>query len=125
MSDWIPDGWHCVTSRLVADDPAALVTFIKATFEAEGEYEPDAPALLKLGDSIVMVSGVGPRPATNAFLYVYVPDVDATYRRALEAGARSIESPRELPYGDRRAMVKDPAGNDWQIATHRRGQLRN
>jgi uncharacterized glyoxalase superfamily protein PhnB len=53
-----------------------------------------------------------------AFLYVYVDDVDATYQRALKAGAVSIEDPRNVPYGDRRAMVKDPFGNDWQIATY-------
>jgi uncharacterized glyoxalase superfamily protein PhnB len=68
-----------------------------------------------------MVSAVGARDANPSFLYVYVDDVDATYRRALQAGAASIEEPQDVPYGDRRAMVKDPCGNDWQIATHKRG----
>ena len=44
---------------------------------------------------------------------------DATYMRALDAGATSIEDPSEMPYGDRRAMVSDSWGNSWQIATHR------
>jgi uncharacterized glyoxalase superfamily protein PhnB len=52
-----------------------------------------------------------------AFLYVYVPDTDTTYQRALAAGALSLEEPRDLPYGDRRGMVKDRWGNVWQIAT--------
>jgi uncharacterized glyoxalase superfamily protein PhnB len=73
---------------------------------------------MKIGDSIVMVSGTGPRDPKAAFLYLYVDDVDATYQRALEAGAVSLEEPSDLPYGDRRAMISDPSGNDWQIATH-------
>jgi PhnB protein len=115
----IPVGWHSVTPRLVVPDPRLLVDFLKNTFDANGEYEVDRPSLMRIGDSMVMVNGVGPREAMPAFLYVYVDDVDATYRRALRAGGVSIEAPREVPYGDRRAMVKDPCGNDWQIATHK------
>jgi uncharacterized glyoxalase superfamily protein PhnB len=51
-----------------------------------------------------------------AFLYVYVDDADAAYRRAIAAGAISIEEPRDTPYGDRRAMVADVFGNHYQIA---------
>jgi PhnB protein len=54
-----------------------------------------------------------------ARLYVYVPDADATYRRAIAAGATSLEAPLDTPYGDRRAMVRDRWGGVWQIATHR------
>jgi len=67
-----------------------------------------------------MISDVGLRGPMPAFLYVYVPDADATYRRALESGARSIEEPSDMPYGDRRCMVEDKWGNIWQIATHMR-----
>jgi PhnB protein len=77
---------------------------------------------MRIGDSILMISGSGPRKPTSAFLYLYVEDADATYRRALKAGAISVEEPRDTPYGDRRAMVTDPCGNDWQIATHRSEQ---
>jgi uncharacterized glyoxalase superfamily protein PhnB len=105
----------------VVHDPALLVRFLKSTFDADGEYAAKAPSQMKIGDSIVMVSAVGARDANPSFLYVYVDDVDATYRRALQAGAASIEEPQDVPYGDRRAMVKDPCGNDWQIATHKRG----
>lgn len=116
-----PDGWHSVTPRLVAQDPAQLVRFIKKTFDAAGEFAADQPSQMRIGDSIVMVSGAGARDAMPAFLYVYVDDVDATYRRALRAGAVTLEEPRDLPYGDRRAMVKDPCGNNWQLATHKIG----
>jgi PhnB protein len=123
MAKSIPEGWHSVTPRLVVHDPAGLVRFLKQAFGASGDFVVDAPSQMRIGDSIVMVSAVGPRDPTSAFLYLYVDDVDATYRRALEAGAVSLEKPRDVPYGDRRAMVKDPCGNDWQIATHK-GVLR-
>lgn len=119
MAKWIPTGWHSVTPRLVADDPERLVRFVKAAFGATGEFETDAPSQMRIGDSIVMVSGVGPREATRSFLYLYVEDADAAYERAIKAGATSIEMPTDMPYGDRRAMVRDPCGNDWQIATYR------
>jgi PhnB protein len=65
-----------------------------------------------------MVSEAGAREAMPAFLYLYLDDVDAAYQRALELGATLIEEPRNMFYGDRRATVRDPFGNIWQIATH-------
>ena len=88
-------------------------------FDATGEYRTGAPAEMKIGDPIVMVSGDGEREAMPAFLYVYVEDTDETYRRAIGAGGESIEEPKDTPYGDRRAMMQDAWGNRWQIATHR------
>jgi uncharacterized glyoxalase superfamily protein PhnB len=119
MTKSIPEGWHSVTPRLVVHDPAKLIQFLKRAFSASGDFAADAPSQMRIGDSIVMVSGVGPRDPMPAFLYLYIDDVDATYQRALEAGAVSLEEPKDMPYGDRRAMVKDPCGNDWQIATHK------
>jgi len=119
MAPSIPPGWHSVTPRLVVDDPATLVAFLTQAFEAQGELVTERPSVMRIGDSVVMVSGSGPRDPSPAFLYLYVDDCDATYRRALEAGATPVEEPADLPYGDRRAMVKDPCGNDWQIATYR------
>jgi PhnB protein len=63
-----------------------------------------------------MVSPADGRDRFQAFLYIYVDDADTTYRRALDAGALSVEEPLETPYGDRRAMVRDPFGNLLQIA---------
>jgi PhnB protein len=119
MTKPIPEGWHSITPRLVADDAALLVEFLKQAFGATGDFRPDRPSVITIGDSLVMVSSVGPRDATAAFLYLYVEDIDQTYQRALEAGAVSLEEPKDLPYGDRRGMVKDPCGNIWQIATHK------
>src|SRR5262245_34160244 len=112
-----PAGWHSVTPRIVVEDAAGLVEFLREAFGASGELRDDAPAILRIGDSIVMISGAGPRAATPAFLYLYVDDADAAYARALRAGARSLEEPGDMPYGDRRAMVQDHWGNVWQLAS--------
>ena len=118
MSNARPEGWHSVTPRLVVQDTARLVEFLKEAFDATGDFQAEIPSVIKIGDSLVMVSGVGPRDAMPAFLYLYVDDIDATYQRALRAGAVSLEEPQDLPYGDRRGMIEDPCGNVWQIATH-------
>ena len=119
MTKPIPEGWHSVTPRLVVHDAAMLVEFLKQAFDATGDFRTDIPSVMRIGDSLVMVSSVGPRDAMPAFLYLYVDDIDKTYQRALEAGAVSLEEPKDLPYGDRRGMVQDPFGNIWQIATHK------
>ena len=112
-----PKGRHTVTPRIVVKDARQLVEFLARVFGATGEYRQDRPSDVRIGDSILMITDVGIRRATPAFLYVYVDDADATYRRALEAGARTLEEPVDTPYGDRRAMVEDKWGNTWQIAT--------
>jgi uncharacterized glyoxalase superfamily protein PhnB len=120
MARFQPDGWHTVTPRIVVRDPESLVTFIKTVFQAQGELNPGVPAEIRIGDSIVMVSdGGGLRDPIPAFLYVYVEDTDSTYKRAIAANAVSLEVPTDMPYGDRRAMVRDKWGNTWQIATHK------
>ena len=114
-----PEGWHTVTPRIVASEARHLVEFVKRVFGATGEYRQDRPSEIKIGDSVVMISDAGARSRMTAFLYVYVHDTDGTYRRALDAGARALEAPSIMPYGDRRCMVEDKWGNTWQIATHR------
>jgi len=118
MSRVTPDGWRSVTPRIVTPDVSGLVSFLKAVFDAEGELQAARPTLVTIGDSTIMVSdGDGIRAAMPAFLYVYVADADETYRRAIAAGAEAIEPPRDMPYGDRRATVRDSWDNLWQIAT--------
>jgi PhnB protein len=117
-SSFTPEGWHTITPRIVARDAQQLVEFIKQVFGAMGEYRSDMPAVLSIGDSAIMISDSGVREPMPAFLYVYVADADEIYRRAMQAGARSLEEPTDTPYGDRRAMVEDKWGNTWQIATY-------
>ena len=116
-AEYVPDGWRTVTPRIVVGEPEKLVAFIQQVFDATGGYQVDRPTGLRIGDSILMISGTVDRDEMAAFLYVYVEDASATYQRALQAGATSIEAPLDTPYGDRRAMVRDAWGNAWQIAT--------
>jgi PhnB protein len=120
-ADFKPVGWPAVVPRLVTSDVQGVVTFLRSTFGAEGDILPDRPAEMRIFDAIILVSdGGGIRQSSSAFLYVYVEDTDATYQRAIEAGARELEPPADMPYGDRRATVQDAWGNTWQIATRKR-----
>ena len=118
--DGVPPGFHSVTPRMVVSDVEAAAGFLSAVFGATGEVREGRPAEIRIGDAVIMVSAAGERELFPAFLYVYVDDADAAYRRALTAGAAAMEEPRDTPYGDRRAMVRDPYGNVFQIA-HRGG----
>ena len=109
-------GYHSVTPRIVVSDVAGQVAFLRAVFDATGETVDDRPAEMGLGDSLIMVSHATEREPFPAFLYVYVDNADETYARAMAAGASSMEGPIDTPYGDRRAMVRDPFGNIFQIA---------
>ena len=109
-------GFRSVTPRIVVDDVAAQVDFLRAVFGATGTVEPGRPAEMRIGDSLIMVSSTTDRDAFPAFLYIYVDDVEQTHERALGSGAMTLEAPLDTPYGDRRAMVRDPFGNVFQIA---------
>ncbi|WJR80637.1 VOC family protein [Bradyrhizobium sp. NP1] len=116
-----PAGWPTIIPRIITRDVDGLVGFMRTVFNADCTRRGEGPAELRIGDSIVMVSnGDGLREARSAFLYVYVEDADEIYRRAIKAGAHTVEEPLDMPYGDRRAMVRDAWGNLWQIATHHR-----
>jgi uncharacterized glyoxalase superfamily protein PhnB len=117
---YAPEGWPTVVPRIFAEQTSGLVEFIKEVFHAEGEYDGSRPAELHLGNSIIMVGDTAARGHVPQFLYVYVPDADAAYERAMARGARSLEAPLDTAYGDRRCMVEDAWGNTWQIATRRR-----
>jgi PhnB protein len=77
-------------------------------------------AELKIGDSPLMLSEASEQcPATQAMIHLYVPNVDATYKKALAADATSVMEVADQFYGDRSGGVKDPAGNSWYVATHK------
>jgi PhnB protein len=111
-----PAGYHSVTPRIVVSDVVVAAGFLREVFGATGEVRDGQPAEIRIGDSVVMISSAGQRELFPAFLYVYVDDADAAYRRALAAGAVAVEAPLDTAYGDRRAMVRDPSGNLFQIA---------
>ena len=109
-------GYHTVTPRIVVKDVAAQIEFLRVVFEATGDVEPQRPSEIRIGDSLIMVTSATERELFPAFLYVYVDDADQTYERAVAAGATTVEPPLDTPYGDRRAMVRDPFDNVFQIA---------
>ena len=121
----IPEGFHAVTPYLTVTGIPKLIDFLKETFGAEEIHRMAGPdgtvmhAEIKIGDSLIMMGEpVGEFQAMPAQLYVYVPDVDFAYQRALAAGASAVSPPTDQFYGDRHGGVKDPSGNLWWIATH-------
>jgi uncharacterized glyoxalase superfamily protein PhnB len=121
----IPAGFHTVTPYLVVQGAAKLIDFLKQAFDAKEIMRMPLPdgtimhAEVKIGDSIVMMGDArGEMKPMPAAIYLYVNDADATYQRALRAGATSTMEPADQFYGDRNAGVKDPVGNQWWIGTH-------
>jgi PhnB protein len=117
MTSMVPDGFPRLIPRIFTDDPVGLVAFIQTAFEATAGVVPGRPTTLRWGESVLMVADTETRKAQTASLYLYVPDVDAAYRRAVESGATSVEVPEDQPYGERRAMIRDRWGNTWQVAS--------
>lgn len=121
----VPEGYHSVTPYIIVPGVAKLIDFAKQVFNAtekERVTQPDGRIMhaeISIGDSVIMLgephAGANEMPAT---LYVYVPDIDATYQRAVNTGARSLREPRDEVYGDRTAGVEDAFGNHWWIGTH-------
>ena len=121
----IPDGFHTITPYLTVSDANGLLDFITGAFGAKEAHVmrgPDgaiAHADLIVGDSHVMLGQAhGEWKTMPSQLYLYVPDCDAVYRKALAAGATSVQEPATQFYGDRHGCVKDLCGNLWWMATH-------
>ena len=102
-----------------------MISFLERAFGAEDLGRHTSPegvmhhATLKIGTShLEMGEAQGPYQPMKSMFYLYVPDADAAYRRALAAGATSLHEPADQPYGDRTAAVKDAFGNIWYVATH-------
>ena len=121
----IPDGYHTITPSVCVDGAQKFLDFLKQVFDAKERFRMDGPggkimhAELAIGDSVIMVGDTTPEwTAKSNSLYVYVEDVDTTYKRAIQAGATSVREPANQFYGDRSAAVADPFHNFWGIATH-------
>jgi uncharacterized glyoxalase superfamily protein PhnB len=122
----IPKGFHSVTPYLTVPGLAKTIEFLKQAFGAEVKEIMEAGgairhAEVKIGDSPIMMGEPdpkGPYAPRPCNLYLYVPDVDAVYARAIAAGGKSLREPKDEFYGDRGAGVEDPSGNYWWIGTH-------
>jgi PhnB protein len=122
---YTPKGLNSVNVYMLPLRAEPVINFLKRAFGARelGKYaSPDGVvhhAEIRVGDSVVeMGEPQGKYQPMPTMFYVYVPDCDAVYQRALQAGATSIAEPVDQPYGDRNGAVKDAFGNQWYIATH-------
>jgi uncharacterized glyoxalase superfamily protein PhnB len=124
---FIPDGYHTVTPYLTVRGAPKVIEFLEQAFGAELSHEPlkrpDGTimhAQVKIGDSRIMIAEENEMAkATTSALYIYVPNVDSVYQRAVKAGGKTIMEPADMFYGDRSGGVKDPSGNSWFVATHK------
>ncbi len=119
-----PADYSTVSPYLIVEGAAATIDFLKRVFGAlELRRFPDAAGKLmhaevRIGDTVVMIAdGGGGWPSFPSHVHVYVTDVDATYRRAIEAGATPVQEPVKKEDADKRGGVKDAGGTTWWIAT--------
>jgi PhnB protein len=121
-----PEGHHTVTPAFIVHDAPAVVDWLTTAFGARVIERYDTPdghiahAEVMIGDSVVMLGepmhGMEPMPAAFTYYVAEGKDVDATFARAIEAGATSVMEPKTQFYGYRSATVKDAGGNRWTIS---------
>lgn len=122
---YIREGFQEVTPYFIVENAERLIDFVAACFGAEIQvlerHEHKGVvrhAELRIGSSVIEVSEANAiYPPVRQTIHLYVPDTDACYRKALQLGAESINEPRDMPYGERGAGVRDPHGNQWFLAT--------
>lgn len=129
----IPQGYHTVTPNLIVQRAAEAIEFYKKALGAEETLRMPGPsgnimhAELRIGDSIIMLSDE--MPDMNAKspesyggspvgFYVYVEDVDAAWKRAVDAGGRPLMPLMDMFWGDRTGSFQDPFGHKWSLAQH-------
>lgn len=124
--DWKPDDCTAVTPYLVVPDALAEIAFIKDVFDAEQTLKLDMPdgsvahAEVKISGATVMIGQAGgPHKPLSAMIVVYVPDADATVKRAVAAGATIVQELTDTFYGARVGTVKDANGINWSIHTQK------
>ena len=133
----IPEGYRTVTPNLTFKDTSKALKFYHAAFDAEtleNLPRPDSSAtmhaLIRIGDSLLMMGDEMPGAecskspeslgGTSISMYVYVPNVDSAFAKAIGAGAVSVMPVADMFWGDRCGSFKDPFGYQWTVATHTR-----
>jgi PhnB protein len=133
MTKPIPEGYHSLTPYLAVEDAAQAIEYYKKAFGAKERMRMHAPdgkighAELEIGDAMVMVSDPFPQSSTrppkelggtSASVFMYVEDVDATVKQAVDEGATVTMEVADQFWGDRFGSITDPFGHVWSIATH-------
>ena len=129
----VPEGMHTVTPHIVVAGAAKAIEFYKTAFGAVEEARLAGPdgkimhALVRIGDSQVMLmdederwKSVGPKTLKGSpvTIHLYVKDADATFEKAVKAGAKATMPMEDMFWGDRYGVIEDPYGHNWAIATH-------
>lgn len=120
-----PIGYTTVSPYLIVNGADATINFLTEVFGATklrriaDESGKVMHAEVRIDDTVIMLTDPVPPgwPAISSHVHIYVPDVDATYRKALEAGAVSVQKPLKKQDENKRAGVKDAGGTTWWIAT--------
>jgi PhnB protein len=133
MTQAIPEGYPRVTPYLIVDGAAAAIDFYRSVLGASERMRMPGPdgrighAELELGNSLIMLADENPQMdirgpssigGTPVSLHVYVEDSDATFERALKAGAKALRPVEDRFYGDRSGQFEDPFGHRWDVSTH-------
>jgi PhnB protein len=122
-----PEGYSDVTASFMVNDADSVLGFATEVLGAKERFNMRTPdgkighAELEIGDSVIFLSEASTSDQgvhMPGVINVYVQDVDATYQKALSAGAKSLREPQTMFYGDRSAGVQDAAGDQWWFATH-------
>jgi PhnB protein len=128
----IPEGYHSISPAITCKNAAKAIDFYKEAFGASEMNRMDGPggmvmhAELRIGDSVIFVSdefpGMSAAPTPGAtpssYLFLYTEDCDATFNRAIAAGATSSMPVADMFWGDRYGKLTDPFGHSWGVATH-------
>jgi len=130
----VPAGYHTVTPYLTVNDGAGALEFYKRAFGARETERMPGPggklmhAELRIGDSVVMLSDEFPGMSTckapkslggtTGSIFLYLPDVDPAFRKAVDAGCKVLMPLTNMFWGDRFGKLEDPFGNQWTMATH-------
>ena len=125
----IPDGYHTITPYLYFDGAAKAIDWYAKAFGAKERMRMPGPdgaighAELQIGDSLVMMADMpdqSPKKlgAVTSSFVLYVEDVDAAFKRAIDAGAKELQPVEDKFYGDRMGTLADPFGHEWSLGTH-------
>lgn len=131
----VPEGYRTVTPYLTIKNAGEAIDFYRRAFGAEEIVRMPGPdgrsvmhAELRIGDSMLMIADEWPTGdckspktlgGTSVNIFLYVPNVDATFQKAVAAGANASMPPTDMFWGDRYSKVVDPYGHSWGIATHK------
>ena len=133
MTSPIPEGYPRVMPYLIVDGASDAIDFYGSVLGASERMRMPGPdgrighAELQVGDSVIMLAdenpdmgAVGPRRVggTPVSVMVYVDDVDAAFKRALQKGAKELQGVEDRFYGDRSGQIEDPFGHRWDLSTH-------